>query len=159
MQLLIDRPNTTALVLNISIAIGLCLAINSVIFGFGFDTTENDVAVWFAPPGYVVGAMWVLLFALIGLSRYLLNASGDFAAGTKVWTVGLLLFCLAYPIYTIGFQSEIIGLIGNIATIGLTIYVMSRTLKFSRAATFLLAPIVVWVSFASLIILAELRWI
>ena len=156
---LINRKNYVGLVLNITIAVVLCLAINAVIFGSGWDASETAAQIWFAPPGYVVGTVWVILFALIGAARYLLNDSGEAARSTKNWLVVLLLFCLAYPIYTIGFNSELIGFFGNLATIALTIFVLTRTLKFSKFAAFLLVPIIFWVSFATLIVIAELGWI
>lgn len=156
----INQKNYTSLLLNVSIAVGLCFIINAVIFGSGWDKSDPvDDSIWFAPPGYFVGTVWVILFALIGAARYLLNASGEAANGTKNLLVILLLFCLAYPIYTIGFNSELLGLAGNLATIALTIFAMTKTSKFSKTATLLLAPIVLWVSFATLIIAAELKWI
>jgi translocator protein len=156
---LLDQKNYTSLFLNITMAVALCLAINAVIFGSGWDASDTDAQIWFAPPGYVVGTVWVILFGLIGAARYLLNASGETARSTKNWLVILLLFCLAYPIYTIGFNSELIGFLGNLATIALTVFVLTRTLKFSKLAAFLLVPIILWVSFATLIVMAELGWI
>lgn len=155
----INEKKYTSLILNISIAVALCLVINAVIFGSGWDASDTDAQIWFAPPGYVVGTVWVILFGLIGAARYLLNASGEAAKGTKNWLVILLLFCLAYPIYTIGFNSEILGFAGNLATIALTIFVFTKTFRFSKTAASLLVPIIVWVSFATLIVMAELGWI
>lgn len=159
MTTVIDQTSNTSLVLNVTIAVILCLVINSIIFGIGWDGGDESINIWFAPPGYVVGTVWVILFGLIGASRYLLNSAGEWAKGTKALLVGLLLFCLAYPIYTIGFNSEFIGLLGNIATILFTVFAMYRTWKFSRAAAYLLSPIVLWVTFATILVLAELRWI
>jgi translocator protein len=156
---LLDQKNYTSLFLNITMAVALCLAINAVIFGSGWDASDTDAQIWFAPPGYVVGTVWVILFGLIGAARYLLNASGEAAKGAKNWLVILLLFCLAYPIYTIGFNSELIGFFGNLATIALTIFVFIKTRKFSKSAALLLVPIVLWVSFATFIVMAELGWI
>lgn len=155
----IDQDSNASLALNVAIAVFLCLVINSIIFGFGWDGGDDTINIWFAPPGYVVGTVWVILFGLIGASRYALNRAGKPASRTKTLLGALLLFCLAYPIYTLGFNSEFIGFLGNIATILFTIFAMWRVWKFSRAAAALLFPIVLWVSFATVLVLAELRWI
>ena len=156
---LINQKNSISFLLNVLIAVALCLGINAIIFGSGWFVTDDaaDKAVWFAPPGYVVGTVWVILFALIGAARYLLNEFGEAAAGAKNLLIGLLLFCLAYPIYTIGFTSRLLGLIGNMATIALTIFIITKVFKFSKTAAYLLIPIIIWVGFASLLTLAEMK--
>jgi len=154
-----NQSNIIGLLLNVTIAVTLCLAINGVIFGLGWDSTDTSNPVWFAPQGYFIPVVWIILFAFIGIARFLLNASGEVANNTKKLLVFLLVFCLAYPIYTIGLSSEIIGFFGNLATIALTIFVITRTWQFSKLATTLLVPIVAWVCFATLIVMAEIGWI
>ena len=156
----INRINNLSLILNLVIAVGICLAINALVFGLGWDVSDTPThEVTFAPPGWLVGAVWVFLFALIGISRGVLNKFGEKSKSAKKWLIVLLLFCFAYPIYTLGLSSEIMGLIGNLGVIALTIFIISQTWKLSKLASFLIMPIILWVSFATVIILAELGWI
>ena len=48
--------------------VGVCLAGNALIFGLGFDSSANPAKQpGFAPAGWVIGAVWLGLFALMGL--------------------------------------------------------------------------------------------
>ena len=123
----VNRTGYVSLLLNLTLAVGLGLLINAIVFAVLFaDAAEPPSNVPFAPPGAVVGAVWVILFALMGASRWLLNASGEAARAAKNWIVVLLVFCFAYPFYTLGLNSEKIGLAGNIATAALTIFIIVR---------------------------------
>lgn len=161
MTALINRTDFVSLSVNLLLAVGSALAINTVVFGLFLagDVPEPAESVSFAPPGAVIGAVWVGLFAMMGAARWALNSSGERAENVKRWICILLLFCVAYPFYTLGLTSELLGFFGNLATIALTVFVVARAWRFSRTASILLMPIVVWVSFATVIILAELRWI
>lgn len=154
----IELRNYRGLAKTIAIAIGLCLVVNAFVFGLGWDTdTVREVP--FAPPGYVVGIVWVTLFALIGASWWLLRLAGEDARGVRNWLVFLILFCFAYPFYTLGLSSEILGLMGNIATFAVTAYIIRRAWAFSATSAFLLVPILGWLIFATVIIFAEVGWI
>lgn len=154
----LDKTSYIALFLNVFLAIGFGLLIDLIVFSLLIvDAQEISDSVSFAPSGEFVGTVWVILFGLMGAARWCLNRFGAAARNAKWWIVGLLFFCFIYPFYTLGLSNEIIGLIGNIATIGLTVFVISRVWKFSKQSAFLLAPIILWLTFASFIILAELK--
>lgn len=156
----INRTDYISLLINLTISVGLGVLINAIVFGILFaDAPEPPSAVSFAPSGAFIGTVWVVLFALMGVARWLLNAFGDAAKSVKNWILILLIFCFIYPFYTLGLSSEKIGLIGNLATIGLTIFVITRTWKFSKIASLMIVPMILWLIIASFITLAELGWI
>jgi tryptophan-rich sensory protein len=156
----IDQPGPRGLLLNISLAIAVCLAINAFVFGTGFNAERKPpiIDLWYAPPGYLVGIVWIFLYAGMGAARHLLVAAGDTARGTRRLIVGLLLFCAIYPFYTRGFSDIVACFWGNLATIALTVFTVFRAARFSRLAALLLLPTVLWVSFATFVIVRQQDW-
>ena len=155
----VNRPNYRALSLNLAADIGAVLLMNGLIFGLGWGMNETQIRkVSFDPPGYVVGSVWILLFGLMATARWLVGAKPDAGAAQK-WVTGLLIFCLCYPLYSLALNSATGGLIGNVATVALAAFTVVRVYPVSRPAAFLIAPVILWVSFATFITLAELGWI
>lgn len=154
-----DQPNNWSLVYNLLLIVGSVLVMNAFIFGFGWDaTTDYAPRVSFAPPDYVVGIVWTILFALLAISRWLLNYSREpNAARAKMSVTVLIVSCLIYPLYSLAIGSVIGGLLGNIWTIALAAYVVAVVRRVSKNAALLISPVILWVAFATLITLAELR--
>jgi tryptophan-rich sensory protein len=157
----IDQPGQRGLLLNIALAIGVCLAINAFVFGTGFNSEPtppvNDL--WYAPPGFVVGIVWIFLYAGMGAARHLLVNAGDASLGTRRLIVLLLLFCASYPFYTRGFSDVVACFWGNLATIALALITIFKAARFSRVAPWLVAPTVLWVSFATFVIVRQQGWL
>jgi tryptophan-rich sensory protein len=68
----------------------------------------------------------------------------------------LLLFCAAYPIYTLGLRNLALGLVGNIATAILAVWVALQIRRTSPLATGLVSTVAVWVIFASFLIVEQM---
>jgi tryptophan-rich sensory protein len=160
MLAVIDRRDSVGRFTNILLAVGVCMLINAFVFGTGFanavPTPFNDL--WYAPAGYVVGIVWIFLYAGMGAARHLLVGAGDDSRKVRWLIVALLLFCAIYPFYTSGFSNILACLWGNIVTIALTIFTISRASRFSRLASLLLVPTVIWVSFATFVIVRQQGW-
>lgn len=156
----IDRSGVPGRVLNIALAIGVCLVINAFVFGTGFNSAPAEPVnqLWYAPPGYFVGIVWIFLYAGMGAARHLLVEAGEESRGTRRLIVGLLLFCAIYPFYTRGFSDIVACFVGNLLTIGLTIFAIARSVRFSRFAAILLVPTIVWVTFATFVIVRQQNW-
>ena len=99
-----------------------------------------------APPGWVVGAVWTVLFAALGATYGVAVRRNDLAGRQLV--VALLLLCAAYPAYTIGLRDAGIGLAGNIITALAALAVGARTARYgtSGAAPF---AVVAWLTYAT----------
>ncbi len=107
---------------------------------------------WFNPPSWIFGPVWTILYCLMGLSLYLIwvNHSKSKQKVLLFFFVQLLLNAIWSPIF-FGLQSPLGGLIVIIPLwvfIGLTI-IYSH--KISKTAAALLAPYLLWVSFASVL--------
>lgn len=134
-------------------SVGLACLLNGVIFALGWGPTEGRVEPWFAPPGWAIGAAWVVLFACMGAARYLVRRSGKPNADRDKWLVtGLIVFCAVYPVYTRGLSDLRIGLVGNFVTLVAVVLVTAIIRRTSRSASMLFVPVFGWVFFATLLI-------
>ncbi len=138
---------------NVAWPVAAALVMNGLIFSLGWNdgtqlTDPGD------PPGWLVGAVWVVLFALLGLALWTLQRVGSEPARRgRSRVLILILFCLAYPLYAIATDSWALGLIGNFLTIALALYVIVRVWPASPPAAWLVFPIIPWVSYATFAIL------
>ncbi len=127
---------------------GLASAANAIIFTLGWDRQPLP-PVFLEPPGWLVGAVWLLLFAAMATSSWMAAADAPqhrWAEKTPVW---LALFCLAYPFYTSGLRSVVIGLAGDVATFAAALWAIASLWRPSRRAAWMLAPVAGWTLFAS----------
>lgn len=157
----LNRPNRGSLIANLCVALASVLLMNALIFGFGWNIPSDQMRrVWFEPPDYVVGAVWVALFALMAFARWQLNGitTGQ-ARRARFWITFLLVSCLLYPLYSLAIGSVIGGLIGNLWTIALAVFTISRVWRVSPVAAYCIAPVIVWVTFATFITLGELGYL
>jgi tryptophan-rich sensory protein len=99
----------------------------------------------------VVGTIWLVLFAGLGVARcLLLRAATTHGEQRRAEWVSLLAFlCLLYPVYTGGFSHLVAGLVGNVVTWLVAVPVAVYAFRRARVAGLCLAPLVVWLSYAA----------
>jgi tryptophan-rich sensory protein len=154
---ILERPDRTGLIGNTSIAVLSALAVNGFIAVVNPSEMASPGSVHLQPPGYVIGIVWLVLFAAMGVARWLLLTKPMDTIRARRLILVLLLFCLAYPVYTLGLKSEILGLGGNLLIIALSLFVVTRLSSISRLAAGLVSLVMVWVSFASFLVVEQLR--
>ena len=107
---------------------------------------------WFAPPGWFITAVWLLLFTLMGLSLFLVWREGLMRpeAKTAIYVFAAQLGVnILWSAAFFGMQSPLAGLI-VIAL--LWILILLTIIKFwpvSKDAAILLVPYIIWVSVAA----------
>jgi tryptophan-rich sensory protein len=144
---LLDRPDRSGLIANIAIALGIVLALNGLIFGLGWQGSSAHTPS-FVPPAAVIGGVWVVLFLFMALARWELNR-GAAQRSDKAGLIVLFIGCAAYPFYTAGLSSDIVGEAANLALLVLTGQLAtSYARRLPRAAAWLV-PLLLWLSFAS----------
>ena len=142
----LNRPDRLGAVVNAGAAVLAAAATNGLIGVLGLNGAGEGLREpAFAPPGWFIGGMWVVLFALMGTARW--AAVRDGARGGGWWVVGLLALCVAYPFYTGGFDL-LPSMIGNVVTLVAAAAVALRLRRTSRTAALLIVPVVAWVAFA-----------
>lgn len=141
-------------------AAAACAVVAGGIVLAGWDRVPIGEPAW-APPAWVGSAVWVGLFTALGIARGRLSRAE--AARPSVGATGrldvLMANILLYPLYTLGFSQPLLGLCGNLLTIGLCLWAAAGAWPRSRAAAVLIALPVPWVEFATLLVLAELGWL
>jgi len=149
---------TGARVLLLVLCIGICYAAAAI----GSYFTALSVGSWYvtlvkppiAPPGGVIGAVWTILYLLMGVSLFLV-AGGD--RHRPEVRQGLGLFALQLGLNVLwsflffGLRSPALAL-GEMLILWVAIAATIRQfLKFSRPAAYLLVPYIAWVSFATVL--------
>ena len=140
---------------NILTPVLLALATNGLIFALGWTQPDHDVQPGWAPPGYVIGIVWTVLFACMGAARWQAVSAQD-AGGARLMT-GLIVLCLAYPFYTAGLQDRMAGLAGISVTFIVAALGSLRLWGSSRPAALLLLPLLGWLIFAAVLIVEVQR--
>jgi len=152
---LLHRTDRFGLVSNVVVFTLLALISNGIIFALGWslssDSSELQPA-W-APPGWAVGVVWLVLLAALGAARwFIVVREGKRRASGASWVTGLAVFCCLYPFWTLAFDSRFIGLIGNVLTLFLAGRVMGKVRNISKRATAIVALVVAWVTFATVLL-------
>lgn len=125
----------------------------------GALTMGNSITTWYqwlekpllAPPNWIFGPVWTLLFALMGISGYLIWSQG--IAKKKVKNA-LYLFGFHYIVNIswsfifFGLQNPAAAFIEICSLWLLILACMLVFYKIQKTATWLLLPYLVWVSFA-----------
>lgn len=107
---------------------------------------------WFTPPNWAFGPAWTILFALMGLSAWLVweRRRKDRNADSALRAFGLqLALNVLWSLLFFGLRSPLYGLIGIYALIIAIIYAMVKFRKVSGTAFALMVPYLLWVTFAS----------
>jgi len=141
--------------LKLAASIIICLSAGFI----GSFFTRNSISTWyttiakpaFNPPNWVFGPVWTILFILMGISLYLVWTSGkDIQAAVAVFAVQLVLN-LAWSIIFFGLKSPMWAF-GEI--LFLWVFIILTIIRFypiSKAASYLLVPYILWVSFAAIL--------
>ncbi len=137
------KQRISGLAANLAVFVLVPLALNGVIFGLGWDRAGGPMPG--IPPGPVVGAIWVLLFAGMGIARWFLLRA---RRGGAEWVSLLAFVCLLYPFYTAGLRNDRVGLVGNLLTAALAVAVAVMAWRRCRAAAACICAVCVWLVYA-----------
>ena len=140
---------------------GIAVLLNGGLALFGDESLNvgSQILPMFAPPGWLVGGVWVVLFALLGLARWRLLRLGSEAGrqGAR-WTIAFVVVCALYPVYTLGLRSLIAGFIGNVGTALFAVALGLRVRHIDNLSAGVCALVVGWLCYATLTITAQLGW-
>lgn len=150
------------LITSILLFYGILILVNlpATFLGLDFES-ETKPRLWFQPPGFVIPLVWFLLFTLLGFARYQLLANGHSSQQWLLFTLALL--CASYAYYTLGLarwtgiSALWFGLLGNIVVIMYAAIVVFQLFPISKVAAWLIIPIIIWTSYATLLVIGEMR--
>lgn len=143
-------PRLAGVPLNIALFVGAALIGNGLIFATGSaGGAPPPGGEGLIPPGPVVGAVWLVQFALMGTARAWLLADG----GPREWRawlpVVLAVLCLAFPVYTRGLSDPSAGAVGTLATLAVTVPAMVAIGGGSSRAAWALVPLACWLGYVA----------
>lgn len=138
----------------------LCIAICQMAGFIGSVFTASSVTTWyttlvkpwFTPSGSVISAVWITLFAFMGVSLFLIWQKGQGNADSKI-AIGVfaaqLLANMLWSYAFFGLHSTLAGLVVIVVLWLLILQSIIRFWPISREAALLLVPYIIWVSFAA----------
>ena len=107
----------------------------------------------FNPPNWIFAPVWTILYILMGVSLYLALKNKIHIRARLVFLVQLLLNTF-WTIIFFGFEKTGWALIEIIVLWAFILWTMILFYKKSKAATYLMIPYLLWVSFATILTLA-----
>jgi len=138
----------------------LCIAICQLAGVMGSLFTASSVTTWyttlekpwFTPPGSIISGVWIILFALMGLSLFLIWQKGISSTNSKI-ALGVfacqLLVNILWSYAFFGLQSPLVAVIVIVFLWLLILQCIIRFWHISKEAALLLVPYLLWVSFAA----------
>lgn len=112
------------------------------------DTYANLESPSWAPPAWVFGPVWTVLYICIGLAGWLAWRAGAGRMPLGLWGLQLALNVVWTPIF-FGLGLRGLALIDIVALLIVVAATMIAFLRVKPAAGWLLAPYLAWVSFAT----------
>jgi translocator protein len=140
----------------------LCIVICELAGIAGAVFTGSSVTTWLAalrkppfnPPAWLFAPVWTALYALMGIAAFLIWKKGLGSSGVKgalvAFVVQLALNALWSPAF-FGLRSPAAGLCVIVPLWAAILWTIMRFYPISHAASALLVPYFVWVSFAAIL--------
>jgi benzodiazapine receptor len=143
------------------ISIIVCESVGIIGSSFTFSSVTNWfptlVKPWFSPPSWLFGPVWIIMYFLMGLSLYIIWNSKAELSKQKYRKQFFILFGIQLILNALwsflffGLKTPIYGLIDILfldIVVAMTIIYAYRVSKY---AVILLAPYMVWITFATLL--------
>ena len=144
--------------------IGLAIIICQLAGLIGSIFTFSSITSWYSflnkpffnPPSWVFGPVWITLYAIMGISLYLIwNANKSQEKEKAICLFWLQLFLNAlWSILFFGMQNTWFAFLEILILWTTIVLTINAFLKVSKNAGYLLIPYLLWVSFATILNLA-----
>lgn len=151
-----DRRDRTGLTLSILIPLVAVVAGNGLlVLTKGLQSADYAAVSW-SPPGWVIGAIWCVVYPLWGAARWKVATSDEIRASRSMWVAALIVWGLCYPV-VVSFTGTAGSVVANVFSLVLALIATIRVWPVSRAAVMLLAPSIVWLCIANALGFAALE--
>lgn len=106
----------------------------------------------FNPPNWVFAPVWTTLYAMMGVSAYLvfMSKKKEFKFALMVFGLQLVLNML-WSVAFFGMQSPLYGMIVIVALWLAIVWTILKFYEISKNAAYLMIPYILWVSFAAVL--------
>ena len=147
----LDDRGRRGLIANALLFTAICLVVNGIVFGLGWNTASSAGRAPLIPPGPVVGLVWTALFAAMGAARWAYLRDTPAPGWRGHAPAALAAACLAFPFYTAGLSDQRVGYVGTVATLGLAILAAALLRSSSRLASALIVPTAIWTGWVAMV--------
>lgn len=144
--------------MNNTLKLIISIIIPQAVGGLGALVTVSSVQSWyqtinkpsFTPPSWVFGPAWTTLYLLMGIALFLIWKSNHPMKKTALWFFGIQLFLngIWSPAF-FGLESPILGLIVIVPLWIMIVVCIKVFFPINKAASYLMVPYLLWVSFAT----------
>jgi translocator protein len=150
--------NTKRYILKLVVSIVACLAAGAI----GSIFTRSAIPTWYAtlqkpvfsPPNWLFAPVWTLLYILMGIAAFLVWRKGLENRQVRIALIFFLIQLVlnaSWSVVFFGLESPLYGLI-VISILWVAILVtVTKFFKISRAASMLMWPYLLWVTFAAVL--------
>lgn len=114
------------------------------------DTYASFIKPSFAPPAWVFGPVWTLLYVMIAIAGWRIHERSPASAEMRLWWTQMVLNFIWTPVFFMA-SSRGFALAVILALLGTILWLIVRLWGLDRASALLLAPYAAWVGFASLL--------
>lgn len=144
-----NRPDRIGVALSIIIPVVLVGLANLLAYATGRGEADPAyAAVAFAPPGWVVGSVWMVIFPMWGYARWRAFQAGTSGRRESWWAAALIAWSLSYPIVVL-FLDTTGSAAANVFSLALAAVVAWRLWTVSKVAAGWVLPSLAWLGFAS----------
>lgn len=136
------------IILNIAISLGIG-GLSAFFTMNSMDIYQNINRPKLAPPGYIFPIVWTILYALMGISSYLIHRSNHKNKETALIIYYFqLLINFSWPIFFFNYQNFLLALAILFILNILVIILIKVTYSINNLASYLLIPYLIWILFA-----------
>jgi benzodiazapine receptor len=108
----------------------------------------------FSPPNWVFGPVWIMLYTMIGISAYMVWKKGWKSKGVRtslyIFSIQLILNS-AWSFLFFGLNNLLLALFEIVVLWAFIVLTVLKFYKIDKRAAWLLAPYLLWVSFAMIL--------
>lgn len=102
-----------------------------------------------APPGFVFGIVWPILYILMGIAYYLIKQQNSFKEkAASFWHYAQLFFNFFWSIIFFRFESLWFAFVWLVLLFGCIIITFIKFREINKTSAYLLIPYILWVIFA-----------
>ncbi len=152
-----NRPDLRGALLSALTPLIVVVVYNGLIFSTGLMTGDGAYEkVAFAPPGWVIGLVWCVIYPLWGLAHWRAAQAGVSGLPARFWILAMMGWGLAYPLLTGPTGIEISVAANGVALVLVAASILTAK-RVSILATGLLALTSMWILFANFLGICALR--
>lgn len=157
----LGAPRTRwSLVGTVAAFVAAALAVNGIVFASGAGAWSASLtSPRFAPPGGVIGAVWVIVFALMAVALW--HVRREPPSPRRAAAIGAILLQyavnLAFPFYALLPRSVLAGFVGTVVSAAIAWIVLAVVFRARRVAAAFVAPLCGWLIYAGFLSFALYR--